>query len=352
LLGDIKMGCCNGSCGFGGLPILSDEKIKLVIILNKEYFPEASGFSNMVGYASPISFVIDGKYNAYGGIILDNEEQLSVIMFRSYILYLYSEKKLKVSGVEDVHFFSNITTESFINDYIERNKVFIKKNSKLINVGIMMFSNDIFESMVPSIYNSNDYFKKEITEDYINKELNKYVVDYISKEDNKSFYLWDNKDFKYHKIIDYFRSYEFVNTDAFRYFRQILHLYPKIDFDRKKDVINMLKDMFLLIFMLQDLRRCWIAGSGKGGQDFESLIFNGFIKGLNKKITKYYEEQIFINNEYYNKKNKEQVVVVKRFKDGFVFFKELKDGNVVSGIKKIFVEDFLERYQYLNILIK
>lgn len=343
------MGCWNGTDGLGGLPLRSGSKVKAVIILNKIDMPEASGFSYSCGYADPISFILDAKYNDYGGIEGLDENSKSAILLKEYFEKNLESGDMKVTpdysetydidkDESEIKTLEGTKLENFINDFIERDRVYMKRHSwggrppKYVNIGLQMFSTAVFEEVQKKMFTDTDWDHRDFTEEILTNDTTWYLEDVfetkkLSEKDInliESFEIqledseiddtkratikrlirdiesgdigfrqaWDNtntrKSGDWSNIVRMFSQMETVNSLAFSdYHRAIDKMYKDED---KVLYSKMFSDMISLIRMVSSLRKSWQGGSGKGGQDFDETAFVGLMEGIKRQIVEARED--------------------------------------------------------------
>lgn len=334
------MGCWNGTDGFGGVPIKAGRKIKAVIIQNNSYKTDASGFCGINGYATPISFTLEGTYNDYGGIDLNSEKDRSVVLLRELLEKELNDGTIRVGSYYSEE--SKITTiegmslESFINDYIARDSVYRKYtdyDNKIhyTNIGLMMFSDEIFNSVSKAILADNTYENKDVTEESLRSDTIWYLEDTMESpvlsdsdkrlieiysrdlekaetEEDKAELLeyieelksaeprfgsvWKNSKARQHNksynILVMLSSYDSVNTKVFtEYYHLIKNNYRKYD---KMVYSKMLSDFILLLKCMNSLRKAWQGMPGSGSQWYDSAAFIGLSEGIQRQLEKDNEE--------------------------------------------------------------
>jgi hypothetical protein len=337
------MGCWNGTCGLSQIAITAGTKVKAVIIQNKARMPEASGFCYSSGYADPKTFVIEGIYNDYGSIesVVDNK---AIRLFREYFNEElkngnitvdpddYYDREMFGDGEID---YTKVTHEQFI-DLFERDRVNIKttyyshpegNKHATVNLGLMMFHGDVYDSVKDSILNCSDWDYKNLKEDIIrqdcsyavedmfeNPKMDRYTqeeLDELAEElkmvkenddtekqdkimeeialiirlSSRSSGSWDSeirKTGKWSNAVGIFRGSEGGNMRVFNNYHGML----KADYnpDEKEEIIDMLAEMIYLINMMSSLRKPWQAQSGKGSQSFPDEVYMGLSKGIQKAV--------------------------------------------------------------------
>lgn len=356
------MGSWNGTDGFGGMPLRSGDKIKVVIIQNETDLPEASGFCYSNGYALPISFILEGNYNDYGCIENIDENSVSAKLFLNYF-----HKELEVGNIkiksdqyydnEDFGKNKRVYSKLSINKLIkviERDRVFMKSRSyvrnseEFTNIGIMMFSDLIFSNLNKSIplkevRTDVQYFVEDVL---LSNEIPlsadkadtlktlKEEVDPDSKTLKLISYL-ENKEFSFdegwksdsRKVEKWYNSVEnFSRLDNFRVdsFRAYYDTLKNGDFN-KEVIEKTLFDMLSLNSYMSSLRRSWSALGGKGGQDFENTAFLALAKGIqDQAISEYFElkgQTVYCYENYFDFIENEAYKVL-----------DVRDGNLVFNL--------------------
>ena len=298
------MGCWYGTDFLGGMPLRNGEEVRAVVILNRVKPISANGhcYSNS-GYATPISFMIKGNYNDYGGIDFD-ESQISAIalkeMFKSNFNRMqieYSSYDKETFEVED--FDKEGGLNKFINDYIERDKVMYKgglysSENEYNPLGFVMMSEHTLKPLLES-------FKFESYVDVnVNKDVNFFVDEaiLIQKEPERFSFRsgeWDDekisKSGKWYNICRVFADLNLVNTE---HFRQLLRIIKSNDVIKSKrdELVETLSDFIILIQCLESLRISWRADSGKGSQHYGEDLKLALISGILTQIGNYYNNSV------------------------------------------------------------
>jgi len=337
------MGCWNATCGISQIAITHGTKVKVVIIQNKEELPEASGFCYLSGYATPISFIIDGEYNDYGGIDNIDEEAYSSKLFLEYFRRGLASGKIRVQG--DNYYdtsdfgtnpidYSKLGIKEVINNLIERGRVSVvvdyynykkeKQEKKIVNIGIQIFQTSIVNSIIDSIYKDNSWENKERKRDILKKDmiyaaedlftnkLNSRDQEYIDKLTSKlkdvnseeerriiqeeiddyilvlnkfSRKQWSceeiRKEGKWSNQISLLSSREIVNSEVFMDYFRIIKKEKEKDV---KELANMFGDLIELIYSMISVREKWSAQSEKGSQAFDHSAYLGLAKGIKDAV--------------------------------------------------------------------
>jgi hypothetical protein len=335
------MGCWNGTCGLSQLPITYDKKIKIVVIKNNINFPEASGFCYSQGYASPFSFIFEGRYNDYGSAydIIDNEAiKLFRIMFFAYL----EEGKIKIEpdkyhdremNIIDGDY-TNISNEELLK-IIERDRVYYLTNyydyetntlkKSFTNLGLFFVLDEIYENVLNGLLEDeyfnlsnidkdcqsavsflfkNPKFDELSTSDFlqIKSQISTFLSEKLFRnalglskilrnelEDSFSS-PWQSKQIP--KVQKWYNSVYRIAGNQEGSDMKIFDIYHHIllgTFSEEKydEYVIMLKKFLILLNMISSLRKSWSSQSGKGGQDFDFQVYQGLIDGMQEIINDY-----------------------------------------------------------------
>ena len=334
------MGSWDGTCGISQVAISSGTKVKMVIIQNAATMPEASGFCYSMGYASPISFVIEGEYNDYGGVNCIDKTSNSVKTFLTFFREELMTGKIKVTPDK---YYDNEDFGSKTIDYttlgiekvvklLERDRVSIKTNyyrehmeTTYVNLGIQIFQSSIVDSIMSHIYNDEgDWDNKTITRDKMEKEM-LYASEDLFKDEMDKMLLIEisnikesikkmtgekeikkakeaieiikglsqhssssggfskaiRKEGNYSNRIRILSSMDMVNSNAFfNYFNIIAKMEDR---DNEK-LAKMFQDMVELILVMTAVRERWSSQTGKGSQSFNEAAYIGLTEGIKESV--------------------------------------------------------------------
>lgn len=310
------MGCWNGTDFLGGMPLRSGDDIRAVIILNRVQPIEASGFCyGGSGYATPISFMIKGTYNDYGGIEFD-EDQVAVIALKEVLKQNYERIKISYDSYDkDVWTIDEFDTPDgmnrFINDYIERDRVTYKGDlygsiSEYVPMGFVMMSEIVLESVIGSfkhpsyidnnIYQDSVYFVEDVIlkKDDIDDESSKIFRGFSSGWDDSN----ARRTGKWTGSCNILSNLSFVNAEHFRAMLRIFK--DNTSMHTKKDELSQtISDFIHLLQSMESLRISWRSDAGKGSQHFGISLKVSLIEGILKQINEYYDGDV----EYVLSKN-------------------------------------------------
>jgi len=285
------MGCWNGTCMISNLPIISGEKIKLVLLQegrSNEPIIGQSGYVYSCGLLSPAFLAISGEYNDYGSI--ENvEEDWN---------YCFIEKTLKekfgeiiVADDEDV---INWTLMDLI-DGIERGepKYYYKNEPepKNCDLSFVMIRQDVWDLCV-DIEKTNQTFwnpKKRSSDDD--------SIPYYINGDEWGDYQWGNFVEKICKVYATQEEEEFMavldrdhydRVFSFSYGEQrsLMGYYKDMCKSKKDDdvFLNDAKKQWFEHSMIQNnistLRKGWMIQPGAGSQSSDWEINKKFYEGL------------------------------------------------------------------------
>jgi len=148
------MGCWNNTCSLSGLPIREYDKVNFVIIANRPSMPTASGFCYSDGYAIPVSFVMTGEYDDYGGV-KEVEDDLASKLFLKWFSEGVKDGSLTVVDDDYYKLNTDATIEQiltvFERDLVTYNTELYSKDIS-VNVGINMWHKSIFDKSTTHSY--------------------------------------------------------------------------------------------------------------------------------------------------------------------------------------------------------
>ena len=305
LMKDCEMGCWNGTDFLGGMPLVDGEEIRAVVILNRVNPISANGHCyGASGYATPISFMIKGTYNDYGGIDFD-ENQIAVQTLKEMFKENFDKIKIEYSSYDKETFeledFDKIDgMNKFINDYIERDKVMYKgglygSENQYNPLGFVMMSEHTLSSVIKKFK-----FPSYIKETDIDQDVEYFIEDAIltDKSDDKYSFragLWDDESVrKTGKWLNLCRTLSDLNLVNAGHFRQLLRIIKASDeIKANRDELKyMISDFIKMIQCLEELRISWRADSGKGSQHFGADMKLALIDGILKQINNYYNGSV------------------------------------------------------------
>jgi len=362
------MGCWNGTDGFGGMPIRANEKVKTVIIQNNVHMPPASGFCSLIGYAMPISFPIDAQYNDYGSLENISDDLSSKMLFsflsdelKSGIIKIIPDYSKTYDINKDPTVIDSVDTLQEFIDLIERDRVYranenyFTKKITFTNIGLMMFSDDIYQSILfenplSDIKKDIEYFVEDVflsaAEEKMDEDTKSILADLENKEEKDSHTLdmikrikqngslfsnyWDNRSRsvgKYYNSVQTLKSFDAVDVDAFK----IHYSYIVSGSFQKEEIEKTIFDMISIIRFMSSLRRPWMGTFGKGSQGFDSSVFSGFIKGILEQTISNYKDLIgktvYCYESYLEFKEDEEYVV-SNVGSGNIYF--IVEGETIS----------------------
>lgn len=294
------MGCWNGTCGLSQLPITQGEKIKCVVIRNRDTNPEPSGTCYPNAAAFPCSFVFDGIYDDYGSC--ENPQGAGLEMFVEFFKTELELGNIVIKNDEYNGIPKNLSNEEII-EFLVRDEVLYSGNL----MGIIMFHSDIIEnleSVEPNIKNDtikllnliknfdNDSFTERL--ESIEKKIEKYKngnpdnltenefedlieAKILLKDIIRDSMSWSKLSVK-NEIA---RSFSYSTMVDYKTFNQYLPMIKErvdSDFD---NLVNSIKDFVLIENAIFLMRKLWIGQSGKGSQSYASEYYkNVFTTGL------------------------------------------------------------------------
>ncbi len=219
------MGCFNATDGFGGLPIRdNDEVYVLLIIENKKI--GTTGFYDITEAYQPISFLIKGEYDSYGGLEIKDWKQESLKLLEEELFDLSKNGLLNLNSFDMIDLLHNV---------IPRGELYINQKQ----VGFSMFKASLFNSLKKSVL---------IIEDSLKKEMKK-------KESPQ---------------LDYFLS-----------------KFQKKQLKKSTNSFELALDFIYLSNILNNLRKCIMPQCGIGGQDYDMETFSCFATSILEEITNY-----------------------------------------------------------------
>ena len=298
------MGCWNGTCMISNLPIISGEKIKLVILkphLDKEEIT-SSGYCYATGLMSPTFLPIEGEYDDYGtieNIVEDWNTELILASFTSmYDVLEINKRELKKE-------FSLYDICKGIERGSLRGK---KKNSEEfidINLAFVMIRKDIWDALCINhkgqFWNDN----KEETdkgEYYIsarescNRKYRESVkaldeLDELRKSDTEDVEL---KILRRSLILmDKNIFYNDMILKTFNYDNSYRTLFEK-NISLREALNSLYTELVIIHSFLESTRKSWMIQQGAGSQDAnweEYKMFNQIVNEIcDAKIKEYSEE--------------------------------------------------------------
>lgn len=299
LLKESGMGCWNGTDMLGGMPILCDDEIYAVVIVNQAREVATSGFCYVNGgYATPLSFPIKGTYNDYGGIDFD-ENQLSVKLLKEY--FLANIDKLEIfdrkedTPVEDILNDMN----KFINDYVERDLVMYDVSKFIYGakgkgcVGIAMYSESLINNIYHGIDMDDSFNYREITKTNILNDVAYFIEDGMMNFKSKYGSLnWDEHSVRkcgqWNNKCAIIGSMNYMYAQVSKFYLIKLTEMVKEDIVDVTEVSNVIVDTIMLFVVMDCLRLSWRGDAGKGSQDYGLTAKIAFIQGVVNQINEYY----------------------------------------------------------------
>jgi hypothetical protein len=284
------MGCWNETCAISKLPILYNEKIKLVFLHSRYVKFEIigkSGYCNTTDILCPMFLPISGEYNDYGSIQNINKD------WNYNIIENYLKNTLgSVIAIQD-DLITDWTLEYIIKG-IERGKLTNFKNDKneLVNMSFVMIREDIWDHIVKNYVGDFN--------DYDNQKYHISCKEWCENEFKKCFYVDE-------EIIQSMRD---NNIDEIKINEQILRLQfrnnifsndefrlkSNIEYNNwihndkcdKDDVLKQLFEYISVSSYMSETRIGWMiqCGSGSQNQDWElhKLLANKIIDICDNKI--------------------------------------------------------------------
>ena len=312
------MGSWNGTCAISKLPIKSGDKIKLVVTQATGNRGEEAGFCYISEMSKPISMIINGTYNDYGGI--DNiEDNAAVNLFLGY----FNSQKITGNIVIEGEDNKSINSIDTILEYIERDKVQGMSaywneetdlmDKKLTSIGFNMFLSSVVDSVSNSILESNEYFDKNTTlanyidagssmfnevgrtMDIIEAELLKARLDGDEKLEKTLIYEYAG--YIRAQTIDHKNPFsilvasEYTNSSVFSEYIDGMRLLSTIEYP-VENKINELIYMAMLLKSMNSVRCAFGPVTGKGSQSenysqYEAL-YNASLKIINEDFMDMY----------------------------------------------------------------
>lgn len=297
------MGCWNGTCMISNLPIISGEKIKLVILkphLGKKEIT-SSGFCYSTGLMSPAFLPIEGEYDDYGTIEDIVEDWNTEFVLKNF-----------TSVYDALEVDKEVVNEYTLYDIcrgIERGSLKgKKKNSEEfidINLAFVMIRKDIWDALC--INHKGQFWndRKEETdkcEYYISarescdRQYQKSVdalaeLDELRKSDTEDVEL---------KLLR--RSLILMNKNIFydnrilktiNYDHSYLVLFER-ELDLREAINSLYTELVIINSFLESTRKSWMIQQGAGSQDAdweEYKMFNQIVNEIcDAKIKEYSEE--------------------------------------------------------------
>ena len=328
------MGCWNNTCSLSGLPIREYDKVNFVIIANRPSMPTASGFCYSDGYAIPVSFVMTGEYDDYGGV-KEVEDDLASKLFLKWFSEGVKDGSLTVVDDDYYKLNTDATIEQiltvFERDLVTYNTELYSKDIS-VNVGINMWHKSIFDkSTTPSksinldkIFEPREvYFSDKIMEEF-RKESDRIgltaMKEKYSEELSYNMRLSLNDKTEGFKCIpelptsdkleellerylngsfnkyncwreqvefDLFDNSNYVETNAFNGHLKTL---IGMSFD-KEECADMIHTLEKVVHLKSMLRQSWQAHGGKGSQSEFYEEYSTLVEGMKEIIDNQIEEE-------------------------------------------------------------
>jgi len=292
------MGCWNGTCMISNLPIMSGDKIKLVLLSNSpgnEYM-SSGGYCYATGLMAPAFFAISGEYDDYGNIeniVTDwNYELISDILKKRYKRIKFEDKDLTEFTLEDI--INGIERDNL---EVIRNKDVMRAEDQEFVIGdlcFVMIRQDVWDGICAE-YNGNFWNEnKEETDKgnyYIStKEWCKRRLDKCMKSLDEFYAIQDEQKKFLHvmtrsedHIFDVHREIGRLTFSNYQY----RDLFNQRDSD-KESIFKAWTEHIIINSFLDSTRKAWMITQGKGSQ---SASWEDY-KVLNKIVDKICDEQI------------------------------------------------------------
>lgn len=254
------MGCWNGTCGISNLPIVSGDKIVLFIIkYNKYGETNSGGFCYTTGQYSPITVPVFGEYNDYGGIepITKNGD----IVFEHFMGMRHEFKVDESELARNRLIGTPENIDDLINNYIER--------GVYENLGFMMVLEEVYNEMLVAFLKEKEKYvagAHKFISAYKKKEKELESLDPNSKE-----YFFLERDLNHpYSLHTFDESYKnlFIRACSSTQDNQYLlkSLVMKLPHQTEDDLLHSIVDLFLMEYILHELRKFWTIQSGAGSQ--------------------------------------------------------------------------------------
>lgn len=301
------MGCWNGTCAISQLPILSGDKVKLIILRTKENLVgnlAGGGMCYSSGVTVPMSLPMEVTYNDYGS----GEKVIENYNTKHLLNYFKEELKdgkifYKVGKHDKVKPLSSV--ENLLYN-IERGYVFtngILQSSERYYlpecpISFVMILNSVWDSMINAVVSlSSNFFSFEREDDpfYGTRENSYEMIEDYFKYLKKSFSSndpcsriildrWSILDGNWKRnFLSGLRQYDRVDTISFLKY----HMYLE-DLLEKEDTVNLeefKKDLFEFVTIstvMEVLRKTWIPQAGAGSQDQDFEIYTALADTMKK----------------------------------------------------------------------
>lgn len=253
------MGCWNGTCGISQLPIFAGEKVKCIITMQR-YQKEAlaAGTTYCTDYFAPLFFPITGEYDDYGSVYnIENDENSRWILkrFRGWLgdgtVEILPREQCEINDPRVREF----TCLEDVLNCIERGALIfnVKGNPYLNRQKISMFM------VIESIYNDLlELAKKDAWLDrWIGADRDHFLLQISSTTEEQILYN-----------LGYDKPYMLSSGETSNI---------------SDEHYEMLKEVFSFNYIMNELRKSYLPGPGKGshGQDFS------YYRELNKSMEKY-----------------------------------------------------------------
>ena len=282
------MGCWNGTCMISNLPIISGEKIKLVLLqvgYDGGSIIGKSGYVYSNGMMAPAFLPLNGDYNDYGSI--ENvEEDWNYKIIESFLKSKFGTieadgKEMTEWGLMDLI------------DGIERGnpKFKVKDEWKSCGLSMVMIRQDVWDMCVHIQSGNEDYWNPDRKGDpsapyqisgtsWANREFDKFI------ERNKVVYSDPMEELR----ASLMRMNETIFSSAYGEGKSLLSNteYKKLCIDNKDDVefTQDVKKRWIEQQMVEgcisNLRKGWMIQPGSGSQNSDWNIYDKFYQGVSK----------------------------------------------------------------------
>lgn len=163
------MGCWNQTCGISHLPILSDDEVIVIPLVETNELRSIVACSYDDNYA-PLCFPIVGKYDEYGCIEDVKVSKNTMELLKSLIIVWEDDEPYEMKTIEE-----------FIED-IEHCNIYLKTNS-LINdksrIKCVFYNKKLYDTLVEEFAKQKPYYQKE--GDFTLSELYTEALEAIAK---------------------------------------------------------------------------------------------------------------------------------------------------------------------------
>ena len=253
------MGCWNETCMFSNLPITNGDDIVLFIVADVHHFFDLPNEEHVITEKSmPISLPIKGKYNDYGGIVIDTNNGN---LLQTQLVALESITDLLglplLDALKSIH---------------RGGLTYTKGEFKLTNVNYVMIHDNIYNAIIKEYINNPSHtITKESFEDYFKS------TQILLKD------IPENSLMRKHMLM-YLPHMELTHS---KFFVTLLEKFM----DNPDGIIEPLYEFTILNYQMHRLRKSWhvpyISGTQETAYELHKVLWGSIGNKLEDLIEKY-----------------------------------------------------------------